>query len=502
MNIIFKAMGAGSSSSRKGHKSFANRKKSLSDGNLCESLRQYQDSIKRKEVHENIAARDIESPAVAGYLDRRLPNGSWQSCWCVLKDSSLYRYSAPVDEVTEDILLLHGYEVLRCSEVGGKEFNFELLHPNHPSEVLAASTSEELTEWIAKLKQATQHMSIEGLDLEQGSSKQFTDLDAEMDEGKVKHLSKQQLLQEVLQEKMRLEQSQRRKRKERSRLGDVFQNDDPSPMGSASSTPELSPDVVSLTSHSSCTSVRVSGQSQSQTTMEQSLRDISHLRQRKASTQLKVETLQRQLTMSGATKQKPKRFKLGLGSKHHAIKETVKTDNTHIHKQIESLQSELDKISNTLEAKKKIALGDLGSTDIKTHSKKKGPHTPDETPCVRGSVGSGPLANTASSETKRNSDGSVHSANGTAAPRSKVEVSRTNSADAPSSRHSWDTSKEKQPERNSCQPIARERAYTTPDEINARPRHGSSSSQGEIDPAVLAQISAFEELLQERLHIQ
>ena len=51
------------------------------------------------------------------------------SSWCVLKDSSLYRYSSAVDEITEDILLLHGYEVLRCPEIHGKDFAFELLHP-------------------------------------------------------------------------------------------------------------------------------------------------------------------------------------------------------------------------------------------------------------------------------------------------------------------------------------------------------------------------------------
>ncbi len=51
------------------------------------------------------------------------------SCWFVLKDSTLYRYSAPIDDLTENVIQLPGYTVTSVqSEPGSKLFILKLQH--------------------------------------------------------------------------------------------------------------------------------------------------------------------------------------------------------------------------------------------------------------------------------------------------------------------------------------------------------------------------------------
>ena len=214
-----------------------------------------------------------------------------------------------------------------------------------------------------------------------------------------------------------------------------------------------------------------------------------------------METLQRQLTIT--SKQKPKRFKLGLGgNKNTASKDTIQSGNVEIQKQIQALQGELDTISQTLEHKKKIALGDLGAVmDIK-QNKKKGSNnnTPTEELPSNSRSSNGGTTLLLKDSIRNSSEGGSSVTNGNGNHGNKQEVCRTASADPclanpTASRRSWDVidrsnNKSAKERSNSCHPITRERAYTTPDDLNpTRPRQGSTSSQSEIDPAVMAQIS-------------
>ncbi len=50
------------------------------------------------------------------------------SCWLVVKDTRLFRYTSPIDDSTEDVMPLGGYEVMEVPKLGDKNYIFELLH--------------------------------------------------------------------------------------------------------------------------------------------------------------------------------------------------------------------------------------------------------------------------------------------------------------------------------------------------------------------------------------
>ena len=49
------------------------------------------------------------------------------SIWCVLKQSVVYTYNAPIDDVTFDVIGLKGYRVSVLKPVGDKNFAFQLI---------------------------------------------------------------------------------------------------------------------------------------------------------------------------------------------------------------------------------------------------------------------------------------------------------------------------------------------------------------------------------------
>ena len=53
------------------------------------------------------------------------------SCWFILKDSTLYRYNAPIDDMTENVVQLPGYTVTRSQEEPHTQFILNLEHQVH-----------------------------------------------------------------------------------------------------------------------------------------------------------------------------------------------------------------------------------------------------------------------------------------------------------------------------------------------------------------------------------
>lgn len=195
---------------------------------------------------------------------------------------------------------------------------------------------------------------------------------------------------------------------------------------------------------------------------------------------LQVESLQRQLKVTCAVKQK-KRFKITLGHKnHHVVQESSATDNRALQQQIKELQSELENINMTLDEKKKVALGDLTGG-----AKHKGKND------SRGSLDLG--------NDKRNSDGKSRLFRNLKSDRTEGQMQR--SSEQPTQgqsegqierlgRHSWDegTKEPGTPELQSSPLITpRGRAYTAPDDH--RGRLSAPASDKDIDPAVMAEIS-------------
>ncbi|XP_071109661.1 uncharacterized protein [Haliotis cracherodii] len=228
-----------------------------------------------------LPAEELESPSIAGYLERKGFIGQWIRYWYIVKGAYLYCYLTPEDQVTVDITYLHGYQVTSLiDQFRGKRFVTHLSHENYIPIVLSFESRDEMEQWSDALQEAAQ------LPEEESSEDTEQENLVSQDECSYTRTSvKQKLLAEVLRQKEELEKKQAARR-----------------MATQSEGPCRRSGVVNQT---------LSSQTPGKLTGEEHISTVTRLKQRRLSTQIKMEAIQRQLGDGGKNGQKKSLFKIG-----------------------------------------------------------------------------------------------------------------------------------------------------------------------------------------------
>lgn len=216
--------------------------------------------------HKPMTVRKISTSSLGectqcGGLERRLVNGEWIRYWFALKDGSLFSYLTEKDSVTVDIQNLRGYRVSSLVDhFRGKRFAIKLAHDDIASVYLSADSREDMELWVENLQEATgqppnEHSSAEN------------NLDPRTDIYQEKcQTVKQKLLEEMLRQKRELQLKQAaRQKKHQANNGD---------------TGEYVQD-------------------------DQLISEVVRLRQRRMSTQIKMDTIQKQIQSQTPTRKFP-----------------------------------------------------------------------------------------------------------------------------------------------------------------------------------------------------
>ncbi|XP_053379446.1 uncharacterized protein LOC123526851 [Mercenaria mercenaria] len=277
-------------------------------------------------VVKKIAATDLEErQTIAGYIEKKSVSAQWIRYWYVLHEGTLFCYLTTDDNVTVDVLNLHGYTVASLvDKFRGKRFVLQLSHENFTSLYLSMESREEMENWRESLEHAIKQPSsaMKEVDSEQGACA-GCESNRQDDVGEKRKQVKQKLLEEVLRQKYELERKQaERQKKQRSKGVN-------SPDGSPSSS--YPPDLL---------------------TDEQRTSDVTRLRQRRMSTQLKVETIQKQIEKPSGTK----RGLFGFGKS----KKLDENKNVFLQDQLKELNDKLHKIDtdlNQVESEKNLYEG-------------------------------------------------------------------------------------------------------------------------------------------------
>ncbi|GFO05759.1 hypothetical protein PoB_003226400 [Plakobranchus ocellatus] len=157
--------------------------------------------------------------SIQGALEMRYGEGPWKRVWCWLKNSRLYFSSAPegdgdLNEVTE----ITGYDVTELiDKIPGKRFVLRLDHKNLPLVLLSLDSRDELADWklgiSANVKSILNETSQEENDHSAGQN--WTGIrDAETQETfpqagpNASQSVKQKLLAEMLRQRLELERMQ------------------------------------------------------------------------------------------------------------------------------------------------------------------------------------------------------------------------------------------------------------------------------------------------------
>lgn len=256
-----------------------------------------------------------DKQTTSGYLERKSLSAQWIKYWYVLHEGTLFCYLTPDDTVTVDVLNLHGYSVVSMvDKFRGKRFVVQLSHENFTSLYLSMDSRDEMDLWLDCLQKALTQPSSTVWDAVGVVNETETNTASEAtkteDVEEKRKLVKQKLLEEMLRQKYELERKQaERHRKQRSK-----ETDSPDRSPSSPLPPEFTSD-------------------------EQRTSDVTRLRQRRMSTQLKYETIQKQMKPVGT-----KRGLFGFGK----AKKTEETKNEYLQDQLKELHTKLHKIDNDL----------------------------------------------------------------------------------------------------------------------------------------------------------
>lgn len=253
---------------------------------------------------KKLAAKDIENSTISGYMERRSFSGHWIRYWYVLKDGTLFCYLTPDDNVTADILNITGYKLTSLiDKFRGKRFVLQLQHEEYASTYLSVDSREEMSDWLETLEKATAELPCaNGAPEEEVFN---TEVPVEQYQDKCTSV-KQKLLAEMLRQKHELE------RKQASRQKNKLQQSDTDRLLQTWS-PESDEKLIS---------------------------DVTKLRQRRMSAQIKVDVIQKQMQPQQTSNKKF--FNFGGKKKH------VTSNNEHLEGQLKELTDKLQKIDQDL----------------------------------------------------------------------------------------------------------------------------------------------------------
>ncbi|XP_064643128.1 uncharacterized protein LOC135497286 isoform X2 [Lineus longissimus] len=265
--------------------------------------------------------------ALEGQVEAVDENGICQSFWAVYNDLTLGLYANHTAIDPETLITLSRYSIVMDEGGLDRRPGIKLSQKDSGSILLFAGSEETTRRWHDVMKDDLTKLSIEGLNLEDANSRDFKiDIDHHLEEEEKKRkfieelakIRKEQLLNELLQQKHDLELKQaRRKSSKKVATPECADLDHDHVTGEAS-------DVMD--GH----------------TELQMVRDITYLKQRRISTQIKVDTIQKQLHES---QKKPEKrlFKFTMNKKDHS------TDNAHNKPKMDQLESHLKELTGKLE---------------------------------------------------------------------------------------------------------------------------------------------------------
>ncbi|KAL4220966.1 hypothetical protein ACF0H5_019232 [Mactra antiquata] len=275
-------------------------------------------------VVKKVAAKELEGKqSISGYLERKSVSTQWIKYWYVLHQGTIFCYLTSDDNITVDVLNLRGYTVTNMvDQFKGKRFVLELSHENFTALYLSMESRDEMDQWEHCLQTALKEPSspIKESELELGACS-GCESNRQDDVGEKRKQVKQKLLEEMLRQKYELERKQAARQKKQRAKGTE------SPDRSPSS--QYPPDIL---------------------TDEQRTSDVTRLRQRRMSAQLKVETLQKQLERPNSNK----RGLFGFGK----AKKLDENKNVFLQDQLKELNEKLQKIDSEMsqvEVEKKLS---------------------------------------------------------------------------------------------------------------------------------------------------
>ncbi|XP_078484321.1 uncharacterized protein LOC100176971 [Ciona intestinalis] len=103
-----------------------------------------------------IPASRLSSASHRGYVDRRNKKKQWERFWCVLQDSCLYCYNSPQSDVTRDVVLLRGYDVIAdVTNMNRSRFVFRLEQQGAQTLYFGSDNHEEFLLWVGTLEKDT-----------------------------------------------------------------------------------------------------------------------------------------------------------------------------------------------------------------------------------------------------------------------------------------------------------------------------------------------------------
>ncbi|XP_069122922.1 uncharacterized protein [Argopecten irradians] len=244
---------------------------------------------------KKIAAKDIEEPVLTGYMERKNISEQWLRYWFVLKGSSLFCYLTPDDAMTVDLLDVRGYRA-EClvDRFRGKRFVLHLTHQEFVSVHLSIDSRDDMEEWRIAMQEAAGDSPSQ-----QAVTSETVLVDSQTDgatyEDKCVSV-KQKLLNEMLRQKHELERKQAARQRR---------------------------------------SQGVESPNKDMSSVEKQITYATHIRQRRLSTQIKMETIAKQLQSQSTSN---KRFPFSFGGKKK------NNNQEHLKGQLEELNNKLQQI--------------------------------------------------------------------------------------------------------------------------------------------------------------
>ncbi|XP_064611728.1 uncharacterized protein LOC135475724 [Liolophura sinensis] len=305
---------------------------------------------------KHLPVQQLGTPDHCGYLERRHQDGAWVKYWYCLKSGWLYCYLTPADFVTVDAINLDNFSVTCHHErFQAKSFVLELHHKRYFPIFLAADSESAMAEWSMNIGEGistpershlpggtpptrdqmrttvlSDDSSVpeDNVDITEDlacDTTHDTDTSSQLvrtaEETSVVSDARQHLLQQVLKLKHDLEQKQSETRRKRASLMHVSQ-----------SVPKNLDKKVQE---------------------EQLVQEITSLRQRRLSTQLKVDTLQRQMELRTVNTSRKKPLFRFVGRQKPPTEANSNNNSPFMEEQVKELTSRLQVIDQDLTYREK-----------------------------------------------------------------------------------------------------------------------------------------------------
>ncbi|VDI61107.1 Hypothetical predicted protein [Mytilus galloprovincialis] len=417
---------------------------------------------------KKITPSSLGSCPICGGLERRLVNGEWIRYWYALKDGTLFSFLTEDDTVTVDIQDLHGYKVSSLiDQFRGKRFAIKLAHEEVSSTYLSADSRDEMELWVEKLQSATGQPPSEHSQAESNNDNQNDNYQEKCQS------VKQKLLQEMLRQKRELELKQAARQKKH------HQNSTDTSGGYVQD--------------------------------DQLISDVVRLRQRRMSTQIKMDTIQKQMQPQSTGR------KFLFGKK----KKVDESKTEHLQEQLRELSEKMQTIDIDISRKEMLDMNQNKKPQYLMHSDDSLPFNDGmssesldsekkDDDSIRGN--SLKLKNSVqkfAQKTKRSLKGKskkqhfevpkyngLVTANGGSNGALNIDLSRDDDDD-----DSDQSDQSPRKSNNSLIDLTKSRNSTSSDDVFENSKSDTSlSPRKEIDPTVLAEIDAFEELTRQVLN--